>query len=59
MGGVDESLKRITHVFEKYTIPSFPSHEVAIEMASLDASTTNGSPESQPLYGTPINSYSE
>jgi hypothetical protein len=58
MGGVEELLKKLTRIlFEKSIVPSFPSHEVAIETTSLDASTTNGSPQSQPLYGMLINSY--
>lgn len=58
MGGVEELLKKLTRIlFEKSIVPSFPSHEVAVEAASLDASTTNGSPQSQLLYGMSINSY--
>jgi hypothetical protein len=54
---IEETLKKLTHTFEKSTIPSFPSHDVAIEATSLDASSTNRPTQSQQLYGMTVNSY--
>lgn len=57
LDGIEETLKKLAHTLEKSTIPSFPSHDVAIEATSLDASATNGPTQTHPLYGMPVNSY--
>jgi hypothetical protein len=41
--------------WKKSIIPNLPSHDVAIEETSLDASTMNGNIQSQPLYGKLVN----
>jgi hypothetical protein len=56
-GEIKETLKKLTRAIEKSIIPSFSSHDVAIEATSLDASATNGPTQTHPLYGMPVNSY--
>jgi hypothetical protein len=56
VGGMQNDFKRMTHIFEKSLIPNFPSHDID---TTQDSSAANQHPQSQPLFGMPMNFYTE
>jgi hypothetical protein len=58
IGGLEESIRKLTRTLEKSVAPSFPSYETSNRVFMPDVSATNGDSQSQPLYGMPMNSYS-
>jgi hypothetical protein len=58
IGGLEESIRKLTRTLEKSVAPSFPSYETSNGVFMSDASATNGDSQPQPLYGMPMNSYS-
>jgi hypothetical protein len=58
IGGLEESIRKLTRTLEKSVAPSFPSYETSNRVFMSDVSATNGDSQPQPLYGMPINSYS-
>jgi hypothetical protein len=57
IGGLEESIRKLTRTLEKFVAPSFPSYETSNRVFMFDASATNGDLQPQPLYGMPMNSY--
>jgi hypothetical protein len=57
IGGLEESIRKLTHSLEKSVAPSFPSFETSNRMSMSDTSATNGDSQPQLLYGMPMNSY--
>jgi hypothetical protein len=57
IGGLEESIRKLTHTLEKSVAPSFPSYETSNRISMSNTSTTNGDLQAQPLYGMPMNSY--
>jgi hypothetical protein len=57
IGGLKESIRKLTRSLEKSVAPSFPSFETSNMMFVSNTSTTNGDSQPQPLYGMPMNSY--
>jgi hypothetical protein len=57
IGGLEESIRKLTRTLEKSVAPSFPSYKTSNEVFMSDASATNGDSQPQPLYGMPMNSY--
>jgi hypothetical protein len=57
IGGLEESIRKLTHTLEKYVAPSFPSYETSNRISMSNTSATNGHLQPQPLYGMPMNSY--
>jgi hypothetical protein len=58
IGGLEESIRKLTRTLEKSVAPSFPSYETSNRVFMSDASATNGDSQPQPLYGMLMNSYS-
>jgi hypothetical protein len=58
IGGLEESIRKLTRTLKKSVAPSFPSYETINRVFMSDASATNGDLQPQPLYGMPMNSYS-
>jgi hypothetical protein len=58
IGGLEESIRKLTRTLEKYVAPSFPSYETSNRVFMLDVSVIKGDSQPQPLYGMPMNSYS-
>jgi hypothetical protein len=58
IGGLEESIRKLTRTLEKSVTPSFPSYETNNRVFMSNASATNGDLQLQPLYGMPMNSYS-
>jgi hypothetical protein len=58
IGGLEESIRKLTRTLEKYVAPSFPSYETSNRVFMSDASAINVDSQPQPLYGMPMNSYS-
>jgi hypothetical protein len=58
IGGLEDSIRKLTHTLEKSVAPSFPSYETSNRVFMSDASATNGDSQPQPLYGMSMNSYS-
>jgi hypothetical protein len=54
IGGIEETLKKLTHTIEKYVVSSFPSHEVVVKPMSPKTSAAKGSSQT-PLYGIRMN----
>jgi hypothetical protein len=57
IGGLEESIRKLTHMLEKSVAPSFPSYETSNKISMSNTSATNGDLQPQPLYGMPTNSY--
>jgi hypothetical protein len=57
IGGLEETIRKLTHKFEKYVAPSFPSYETSKRIYVSNTSVTNGDSQLQPLYGMPMNSH--
>jgi hypothetical protein len=57
IGGLEESVRKLTHTLEKSVAPSFPSYETSNMMSMSNTSATNGDSQPQPLYSMPMNSY--
>jgi hypothetical protein len=57
IGGLEESIRKLTRMLEKSVAPSFPSYETSNRISMSSTSATNGDSQPQPLYGTPMNSY--
>ena len=57
IGGLEESIRKLTHTLEKSVAPSFPSYETSNRISMSNTSATNGDLQTQPLYGMPMNSY--
>jgi hypothetical protein len=57
IGGLEESIRKLTRTLEKSVAPSFPSYETSNRISMSNTSTTNGDSQPQPLYGMPMNSY--
>jgi hypothetical protein len=58
IGGLEESIRKLTCTLEKSIAPSFPSYETSNRISMSNMSTTDGDLQPQPLYGMPMNSYS-
>jgi hypothetical protein len=58
IGGLEESIRKLTRTLEKSVAPSFLSYETSNKVFMSDASATNGDLQPQPLYGMPMYSYS-
>ena len=58
IGGLEESIRKLTRTLEKSVAPSFSSYETSNRVFMSDASATNRDLQPQPLYGMPMNSYS-
>ena len=48
IGGLEESIRKLTRSLEKYVAPSFPSFETSNMMSMSNTSATNG--DSQPIW---------
>jgi hypothetical protein len=57
IGGLEESIRKLTRTLEKSVAPSFPSYETSNGISMSNTSATNGDLQPQPLYGVPMNSY--
>jgi hypothetical protein len=57
IGGLEESIRKLTRTLERSVAPSFPSYETSNRMSMSNTSATNGDSQPQPLYGMPLNSY--
>jgi hypothetical protein len=57
--GLEESIRKLTRLLEKFVPPSFPSYETSNRISMSNTSATNGDSQPQPLYGIPMNSYPE
>jgi hypothetical protein len=57
IGGLEESIRKLTRTLERSVAPSFPSYETSNRMSISNTSATNGDSQPQPLYGMPLNSY--
>jgi hypothetical protein len=57
IGGLEESIRKLTRTLEKSVAPSFPSYETSNRISMSNTSATNGDSQPQPLYGMPMNSY--
>jgi hypothetical protein len=55
IGGLEESIRKLTRTLEKSVAPSFPSYETSNMISMSNTSTTNGYLQPQPLYGMPMN----
>jgi hypothetical protein len=51
IGGLEESIRKLTRTLEKSVAPSFPSYETSNRMSMSNTSATNGDLQPQPLYG--------
>jgi hypothetical protein len=57
IGGLEESIRKLTRTLKKFVAPSFPSYETSNRISMSNTSATNGDSQPQPLYGMPMNSY--
>jgi hypothetical protein len=57
IGGLEESIRKLTRTLEKSVAASFPSYETSNMISMSNTSATNGDSQPQPLYGMPMNSY--
>jgi hypothetical protein len=57
IGGLEESIRKLTRTLEKSIAPSFPSYKTSNRISMSNTSATNGNSQPQPLYGMPMNSY--
>jgi hypothetical protein len=57
IGGLEESIRKLTCTLEKFVAASFPSYETSNRISMFNTSTTNGNSQPQPLFGMPMNSY--
>jgi hypothetical protein len=57
IGGLEESIRKLTCTLEKSVAPSFSSYETSNRISMSNTSATNGDSQPQPLYGMPMNSY--
>jgi hypothetical protein len=57
IGGLEESIRKLTRSLEKYVAPSFPLYETSNMISMYNTSATNRDSQPQPLYGMPMNSY--
>jgi hypothetical protein len=57
IGGLEESIRKLTRTLEKFVAPSFPSYEISNRISMSNTSAINGDSQPQPLYGMPMNSY--
>jgi hypothetical protein len=57
IGGLEESIRKLTRTLEKSVAPSFPSYETSNRISMSNTSAINGDLQPQPLYGMPMNSY--
>jgi hypothetical protein len=55
IGGLEESITKLTHTLEKSVAPSFPSYETNNRISMSNTSATNWDLQTQPLYGMPMN----
>jgi hypothetical protein len=55
IGGLEESIRKLTHTLEKSVAPSFPSYETSNRISMSNTSATNWDLQTQPLYGMPMN----
>jgi predicted transcriptional regulator len=58
IGGLEESIRKLTRTLENSVAPSFPSYETSNRVFMSDVSAINEDSQPQPLYGMPMNSYS-
>jgi hypothetical protein len=57
IGGLEESIRKLTRTLEKSVAPSFPSYKTSNMISMSNTSATNGDSSPQALYGMPMNSY--
>jgi hypothetical protein len=57
IGGLEESIRKLTRVLEKSLAPSFPSYETSNRISVSNTLATYVDSQPQPLYGMPMNSY--
>jgi hypothetical protein len=57
IGGLEESIRKLTRSLEKSVAPSFPSYETSNRISMSNTSATNGDSQSQLLYDMSMNSY--
>jgi hypothetical protein len=57
IGGLEESIRKLTRMLEKSVALSFPSYETSNRIFMSNTSATNGDSQPQPLYGMLMNSY--
>jgi murein DD-endopeptidase MepM/ murein hydrolase activator NlpD len=55
--GLEESIRKLTRLFEKSVAPSFPSCETINRISMYNTSKTNRDSQPQPLHGMTMNSY--
>jgi hypothetical protein len=54
IGGLEESIRKLTRSLEKFVAPIFPSFKTSNRMSVSITSATNGGSQPQPLYGMPM-----
>jgi hypothetical protein len=54
---MEETFRKMTHAFEKYVIPNFPSHEIDARTTTHNSSAINGHSQTQPSYYMSMNTY--
>jgi hypothetical protein len=59
IGGMQSDFKRLVRAFDKSNIANFPSHEVELGGNTRNTSATGCHDQSQPLYGMPMDTYTE
>jgi hypothetical protein len=52
IGGLEESIRKLTRSLEKSVACSFSSYETSNRISMSNTSTTNGDSQPQPLYGS-------
>jgi hypothetical protein len=57
IGGLEESIRKLTRTLEKFVAPRFLSYETSNMISMSNTSATNGDFQPQPLYGMLMNSY--
>jgi hypothetical protein len=57
IGGLEESIRKLTRTLKKSVAPSFPSYETSNRISMSNISATNRDLQPQSLYGMPMNSY--
>jgi hypothetical protein len=57
IGGLEESIRKLTRSLEKFVAPNFPSYETSNRISMSNTSATNRDSQPQSLYGMSMNSY--
>jgi hypothetical protein len=59
IGGMQNDYRRLVRAFDKSSIANFPAHEVELGGNARNTSAIGCHDQSQPLYGMPMDTYSE